>query len=246
VLVNIAVISLKNGDPRKVIEIVNLYFDHVGGIYGEENIDLIDKDSQDIGPLCRANARYREECVNVSNFIASAYMELLNYTNALLYYDRAINIREGVPLISDIHANIGGLFSLMGDYHNAAESFLRAFWASMHSGNKLDPSALVRRAILRPSILTGLKEAVDVQNLFVNRINDVLKLVEFGGAEWKDYSNEIFRVKAGISTWEDIRAIPPLAQSLTDWASGIQTPHFYLHYCGFHDRPIQELVTEIY
>lgn len=115
VLVNIAVISLKNGDPRKVIELVNLYFDHVGGIYGEDNIELIDKDSQDIGPPCRTNARYREECVNALNFIASAYMELLNYANALHYYNRAISIGEGVNLISDIHTNIGGLFSRMGD-----------------------------------------------------------------------------------------------------------------------------------
>lgn len=79
---------------------------------------------------------------------------------------------------------------------------------SIHSGNKLDPSALVRRAILVPSILIGLEDAVDVQNLFINRINDVLNLVEFGGANWEDDSNDMFRVKAGISTWEEIRAIP--------------------------------------
>jgi len=98
-----------------VIEFVELYLDHVGGIYGEDDIELVDRDSQITGPPCRADAPNRDECVNALNFIASAHMELWNYTAALHYYNRAIRISEGVPRAVDIHTNVGGLFFSMGD-----------------------------------------------------------------------------------------------------------------------------------
>ena len=50
----------------------------------------------------------------------------------------------------------------------------------------------------------------------------------------------------GISNVNEIKLLPPLASTLLRWTEGIQTPHFHLHYYGFHDRPIQELVAEMH
>lgn len=91
-----------------------------------------------------------------------------------------------------------------------------------------------------------MDEVAELRIKFEERVQDVITLAKFGGKAWTNDTSHLFRVSDGLSNIEEIKSLPPLLNTLSQWTEGIQTPHFHLHYYGFHDRPIQELVAEMY
>ncbi len=234
-LVNIALIYLKNSQPLKVVETLDLYFEEVGGFYGDFYGDDSgggtihreerklgssiptpkDYDAQIVGPPCLPYALNREECVNALNFYGIAQVELYDYTKAMRCYQRAIEIGSDVYfLISDVYENIGTLYDRMGFFDEAADSFLKSFWTTFErnkkteDNNTIDLVPLIQRAMLVPSISSSLEESILFKEKFERRILDLLKLIEYGGVGLEDDSSDLFRVQSDISNMNHIQALP--------------------------------------
>jgi len=105
---------------------------------------------------------------------------------------------------------------------------------------------LIRRAILVPSISSSVEQAINIERRFRNRILDLVKIIEYGGATMGDDRNNLFRLSNNITSTDMIDMIPPLIFSFDDWAMNVQLPHFFFHYYGFHDRHLNELVSAMY
>ena len=230
-LVNIALIYLKNGHPIKVVETLDLYFEEVGGFYGDSGGDetnhgehrtgvistIKDYDAQILGPPCLPFALRREECVNALNFYGIAQVELHDYTKAMQCYQRAVEIGIDVYfLISDVYENIGTLYDRIGFFDDAAESFLRSFWTTFRRKMTMDSESadvsidlapLIQRAMLVPSIPSSLEESILFRKKFERRIHDLLKLIEYGGIGF-DNGSDLFMVQSDVSNMDDIRKLP--------------------------------------
>ena len=204
-LVNIALIELKNGNSRKVIQTLNLYFQEVGGMFG--NITKNDYDAKTVGPPCLPHAVNRLECVNALNFYGIAHVELYNYEKALISYERAIEIGFDVHLISDVFQNMGTLYNVLGNYDEAANSFLKSFWFSIQMKDDIDPTPLIQRAMLIPSISSSLEDSILWKKRFQKRVHDLMKLIEHGGAGWVDDEGDIFKIQEGVSSIDNIKAL---------------------------------------
>lgn len=242
VLVNIAIIALKGGDADTAIILFEQYLYEAGGMYGDKTPS--DKTLVRDGTPCRADATHKSDCVSALNGLGSAHMSKTDSKSALPYLKRAIQIGDAHTL-RDVYSNLGDHFSNIGDSEAAADAFLKAFWISFRNGH-MDTASLIRRAISIPVVPFSSHESENVRVLFQARIKDMIELAEHGGSSIADDIHDLFRTSAGISNHDDIKSLPPLKHTLTDWTSGIQTPHFYLHYYGFHDRPLQELVAKMY
>jgi hypothetical protein len=103
----------------------------------------------------------------------------------------------------------------MGHYEKAEKMFIQNFWYINKNKTEIDPSPLVRRALLTPKILPSIEKAIEFQALFEKRLIDLIRLAEYGGATWSHDSSDLFKVDAGISTLEDIRKIPVRNQART-------------------------------
>lgn len=212
-LVNIAFVELKNGKPQKAIESLNTYFEEVGGIHGNETKyeNLKDIDAQHVGSACQRYAIHSLECVNALNFYGIAHVELYNYDKALESYERAIDIgKDDVPLVSDVYQNLGELYKLLGLFDDAAKTFLEAFWSSikLKGIHKLDPTPLIQRAMLVPSIQLSLESSFEFVSKFQSRVHDLLKLIDHGGVDWANDNSELFMLASGVSQIEDIKSLP--------------------------------------
>ena len=252
VLVNIALVALKDGNPAKVIRILENYFNQVGGIQegGEDETlklsSTSDRDALRIGPPCRSDAKYKADCVHALNIYASALMEQYNTSSAQYFFQKAIDIGGNITSLKDVYCNYAALLSNVGDFEGAADLFLKGFWISVQTRN-LDPSPLIRRALIVPSVSSSLEESISFQRQFELKLRDIISLIEFGGEGWKDDSSDLFRLTAGTSQAKDIFSLPPLKHTpLSDLANRIQTPHFHFQYYGFHDKPTAELVAFLF
>ena len=103
----------------------------------------------------------------------------------------------------------------------------------------------MRRAFLVPTVASSVEETEQTRISFKQRIRDVTEITLAGGSTWIDDRSDLFRVAHGISNIEDIRRVPMLSGALREWTS-IQVPHFYMHYLGFHDLPIQKEVAHMF
>ena len=207
-LVNIALTHLKNGQPEKVIEHLNVYFEEVGGMYGNGTGPAMrDYDTLIVGTPCLPHALHRIECVNALNFYGIAHVELYNYAKAHECYKRAIEIGHDVNLINDVYQNLGGLFNTIGLFNDAADSFLKSFWTSIQTNANVNPVALLQRAMLVPVISSSLEESISFKTRFEKRMHDLIRLIEFGGVGWGEEDGDLFRVQSGISNIDDIRAL---------------------------------------
>ena len=256
VLINIAIIHQKDGNPIQARSFVEQYLEEVGGIHGNNGGRLVDLDSKLFGTPCRTASTYKSNCIQALNVLGSTYTSQLNYTLAQRYFYRAIEIggEDDGDMLEYIYSNLGGSLIKTGDADGAAKAFLKSFWISVHKNN-INPSVLVRRAILVPLVSASLEDAYSLEHNFISRVRDIIQLANHGGKHWNtttimkrhhDSSSDLFLLSQGVSKIEDIQSLPPLKGTLKDWMNGIQTPHFHLHYYGFHDRPIQELVAKMY
>jgi len=241
-LVNIGLISLKNGDAQNAIALFQQYLNEAGGIYG----DQVPSDPIFIteGTPCRKESVNRRDCVAALNNLGSAYLSLSDSRASLPYLRRAIEIGDD-DMLHDVYSNFGGHLANIGDIEGAADLFVKSFWSSYKQGH-LNPASLVRRALLIPAVILKWDESKNIRNMFEAQIKDIILLGKYGGTAISADTSDLFRTSSGVSRYEDIKNLPQLGGTLTDWTSGIQTPHFYFHYYGYHDRPIQELVAQMY
>ena len=243
VLVNLGLIALNGGDPVTAAKLLTTYIEEVGGVYGD--MPPTDRFAKELGPPCTAISKHKVDCVNALNTLGAAYISGSDAPSAVQYLKRAIQIGDE-DMLKDVHSNLGNHMAAVGDVNGAADSFLKSFWIELRSGGAIDPSALVRRAILVSPLAESVEDAKKELRDFEARVRDIVRLVEFGGDQWLEDSSGLFRVSQGLSNLDDIRKIPQLKGTLNDWTDGIQTPHFFLHYYGAHDRPLQELVVDMY
>ena len=192
-------------------------------MYGDD-IFGNDTDTNEKGPPCRKDAPHRLECVSALNYYGVAQMHSYNDTSALLHFERAIQIGEGVPFVEDVYNNYAYLLGTMGHNEEAERMFIRNFWYLNRNNTQIDPSPLVRRALLTPKILPSVEVALNFRTIFERRMVDLIRLVKFGGATWSHDHSDLFKVDAGISTLEEIRNIPVRNQA---------GQFFFLNLCWF-------------
>ena len=208
VLVPKSLIPLKSGDPKTAILLLDEYFERVGGIHGTSLFGE-DTDTNQKGPPCRIEAFHRLECVSALNYYGVAQMNCHNDTSALRHFERAMEIGTGISMVNDVYNNYAYLLSTMGHYHKAEEIFVHNFWLfNQNMEINIDPSSLIRRALLTPTTLSSIEEACKFKFVFEDRLKVLMELVEFGGGAWNNDFGELFKVADGISKIEDIRGIP--------------------------------------
>ncbi len=208
-LVNIALIYIKDGNPQNVINILDIYFQEVGGMFGDATklFEMKDNNAKMFGPHCLPKALYHSECVSALNFYGIAQVEVYNYEIAMKSYHHAIEIgSDDVYFISDVYQNLASLYKTMGLFDDAANYFLLSFWSSVKIKKDINPAPLLERAMLVPSISTSFEESVSFKKCFEKRIDDLMQLIEFGGYGWVDDS-DLFNVRDGVSNLDDIRAL---------------------------------------
>jgi tetratricopeptide (TPR) repeat protein len=208
-LVNIALIDLKDGKSQNVIDTLDLYFQEVGGMFGNMTklVEMKDNNAKMFGPHCLPKALYHSECVSALNFYGIAQVEMYNYEKAMESYLQAIEIgSDDVYFISDVYQNLATLYKTMGLFDDAANSFLQSFWSNVRIKKDFNPTPLLERAMLVPSISTSLGESLSFKKSFEKRFNDLMQLVEFGGSSWVD-DGDLFKVRDGVSNLDDIRAL---------------------------------------
>ena len=246
VLVNLGVLALKTGDIQTARGYLETYIEEVGGIFGDQT--PTDRLAIQRGSPCRPNAQGKIDCVNALNNLAA--LELTDNKNssaATFYLSRAIEIGDDYMLV-DAYANLGGHLSKTGDHEGASDAFIRGVWVNLKAGN-MDAVAglLVRRAFLVPTVASSLEETEKSRIGFTKMINDITKLATSGGSSWLGSDeSDLFRVSRDISTIEQIRQLPKLEGVLDSWTSNVQVPHFYVHYYGWHDLPLNIAVADMF
>ena len=135
VLVNMAILELMNGDPRKAIMLLDIYFQEVGGVFGELS-SMKDGSARIHGPTCSPMAiDYKSDCVYALNVYASAHMQMLNNSFAENFFKRALELAdEGDSSLQNIYSNLGDLLGNLGDDEGASNSYLKSFWKSAQEG----------------------------------------------------------------------------------------------------------------
>ena len=211
-LVNKALIYLKNGDSQNAMENLSLYFDEVGGMFGNSTSNTItDKDAQIVGSPCAPYAVYRSECVNALNFLGVIQDTLLHSPKAAIQsYKRAIEIGSDVTHINNVFQNLGSLYQTLGLYDDAADTYLETFWLTITLEKKVDPVPLIQRAMLVPCITESLRDVVSFKHRFESRIHELIKLIDYGGIDLIEEEKErsdLFKVSNGISSINDIKLL---------------------------------------
>ena len=157
VLVNIGVVYMKRGDTYNAKLYLEQYIHEVGGLYGNDK--PVDTSARENGSPCRQTSSVKVDCVNALNNLAAAHLtDGKNSSSVTLYLARAIEVGDSDELMLE-HAynNLGGHLAKMGDSNGAADAYLRAFWIARKKGSN-NPVALVRRALLVPTIASSLEE----------------------------------------------------------------------------------------
>jgi tetratricopeptide (TPR) repeat protein len=143
VLANMALLSLTSGEPHQAKKLLDLYFQQVGGLYGDKLSPIQDRDARIYGPACTPTAMYKSDCVYALNLYASTHMQLANNSFAQTLYRRALELAdENDTSLSSIYANLGDLLGNLGDDQGAADSFIKAFWKSFQ-GEKINPVSII-------------------------------------------------------------------------------------------------------
>eukprot|EP00592_Proboscia_alata_P016953 CAMPEP_0194395942 /NCGR_PEP_ID=MMETSP0174-20130528/124703_1 /TAXON_ID=216777 /ORGANISM="Proboscia alata, Strain PI-D3" /LENGTH=810 /DNA_ID=CAMNT_0039191933 /DNA_START=266 /DNA_END=2697 /DNA_ORIENTATION=+ len=271
VKVNSLLLFKKSGNLHKALLFLESYNESVGGMYGDSKPATYDNAIEN-GPPCVSNSPFRSDCVSALNTLASAYISGEDNAAAFQCLQQAIEIGDedsGFSNISGednaaafqclqqaieigdedmlkyVHSNLGGYLQNSGDMEGAAGTFLKSFWISVKSG-KMDISTIVRRAILVSPVPSSVEDAISTRKGFEDRVKDIVTLSKLSGVGWENDDSDLFRISNGMSKMSEIRQLPPFMGTLSEWTSGIQTPHFFLHYYGFHDRANQELVAQMY
>ena len=163
-----------------------------------------------------------------------------------LYLRRAIEIGEEEMLLK-VYANLGAYLAKTGNENGAADAYIKGFWLGLKQ-NEVDFAVglLVRRALLIPVVSSSITHVEQDRIYFEKRISDVTELARSGGSTWENDESDLFRVQSGGSNPSAIRQIPPLKGKLSSWTEGVQTPHFFVHYKGYYDLPIQQAVSRMY
>ena len=239
--VNKAAAHLQLGEIGKARDSMRKYFDAVGGIDGSGiPTDTI---AAQRGSPCSNVSSFKLDCVNaLNNFAAIELTDGKNSSAVSTYLHRAIEIGDE-EMLSKVYANYGGHLSTIGEDDGAAEAFIKAFLINLKDRGDLEAAtaALVRRALIIPKVAKSAEEAEQTRINFTARIRDVIKLATHGGTPSEMGSN-LFNV---LSKANDI-SIPKLANTLHDWTTGIQVPHFHYHYLGFHDNSLQKEVAKMF
>jgi len=126
-------------------------------------------------------------------------------------YERAIEIGEGTMIMHDVYTNLGSLMYEVGHDDKAREAFIRSFQATLVHGGvvAIEPSALIRTALLIPSTPTSLEDSVKTLRRFEARLKDLTTLIELGGLGLEDPgSSDLFDMGGGLFEMEQIRSIP--------------------------------------
>ena len=245
VLVNLGVLAIKRGDINDARQYLLQYLSEVGGVFGEGV--PVDRKALTNGTPCRPNARGKIDCVNALNNLGALELTEAKSASAVTFYlSRAIEIGDESMLV-DTYANYGGHLAKIGDNEGAADAFIRGFWVNLKQGLMAQAAGLlVRRAFLVPTVAYSFEEVEQSHTNFKRRINDIIYLAMHGGSSWLEDGSDLFRVSNGISTIEDVKMIPKLAGVLNHWTNNIQLPHFFVHYYGWHDLPLNRAVADMF
>ncbi|KAL7548716.1 hypothetical protein ACHAWF_011984 [Thalassiosira exigua] len=272
VLVNLGILSLKEGDIDSARRNFEQYLHEVGGVYGD-NPAPTDKVARERGPLCRPDAPGVVDCVNaLNNMGALELTDGKNASAATFFLSRAIEIGDE-SMLSNAFANLGGHLAKIGDHEGAADAFISGFWVNLNQG-LLGAAAglLVRRAFLVPIVASSLEETEKTRVGIRQRVDEIIKLALEGGSKWQDDGSDLFRVGNGLSDLVDIRRIPMLAGHLHDWTNSVQLPSFvskvedlrmnrnhrllsffrpfgalqYYHYYGMNDLRLQMRIADMF
>ena len=239
--VNIAGAYLKLGEVKLARDEMHIYFDEVGGIDGS-GIPT-DTVATEKGPPCQVNSEYKLDCVNALNNLAAIELTDGKYASAATtYLHRAIEIGDE-DMLSKVYVNYGGHLATIGDHEGAAEAFIKGFLINLKLGDfDAATAALVRRALLIPTVAESAEEVEYTRLNFSARVRDIIKLADDGGTT-STMTSDLFNV---LSRADEEISIPKLSNTLHDWTTGIQTPHFGYHYLGFHDNSVQKEVAEMF
>eukprot|EP00984_Skeletonema_dohrnii_P011710 scaffold4693_cov113-Skeletonema_dohrnii-CCMP3373.AAC.3 len=240
VQVNKAAAHLTLGEVGLARDSMRKYFDQVGGIDGSGiPTDTI---AAQKGSPCSNTSAYKLDCVNaLNNFAAIELTDGKNSTAATTYLHRAIEIGDE-DMLNKVYVNYGGHLSMIGEDDGAAEAFTKGFLINLKRGDfEAATAALVRRALIIPKVAESSEHAEQTRINFTARIRDIIKLANDGGTT-SSMRSDLFNA---VSTTEDI-SIPKLSNTLHDWTTGIQVPHFHYHYLGFHDNSLQKEVADMF
>eukprot|EP00985_Skeletonema_marinoi_P009089 scaffold4188_cov138-Skeletonema_marinoi.AAC.2 len=240
VQVNKAAAHLTLGEVGLARDSMRKYFDQVGGIDGS-GIPT-DTVAAQKGSPCSNTSVYKLDCVNaLNNFAAIELTDGKNSTAATTYLHRAIEIGDE-DMLNKVYVNYGGHLSTIGNDDGAAEAFTKGFIINLKRGNfEAATAALVRRALIIPKVAESSEQVEQTRISFTARIRDIIKLANDGGTT-SSMRSDLFNA---VSTTEEI-LIPKLSNTLYDWTTGIQVPHFHYHYLGFHDNSLQKEVAEMF
>ncbi len=239
VKVNKAAAYLKLGEIDKARESMHKYFDQIGGIDGS-GIPT-DAVAAQKGSPCSYTSEIKWDCVNALNNLAA--IELTDGKNSsavTTYLNRAIEIGDE-EMLQKVYVNYGGHLATIGDHDGAVDAFIKGFLINLKLGDLDSATASLLRRVLLVPVAESAEEVELTRINFAERIQDIIKLANDGGTTTTTRS-DLFHV---LSTTEEI-SIPKLSNTLHDWTSGIQIPHFNYHYLGFHDNSLQKEVARMF
>jgi len=238
--VNIGIATLQRGDAYNAI---NHFLEYLRFMEPTET--------------CTRQGRRANECAVAFNSLGCAYLSIFEYDKA---YDALLKAEKISNINQDryhIYSNLGAYYQGVSNTTAAAISYLSAFQAQLlakkdkNIENIIAP--LVRRAILVQKIPESVEAVFQMKKDFVQRIRAISSLASHGGAALSHHDDKTYALfgdpgnpSSLFFLEEEIYQLPAFQSSLTDWVQGIQTPHFHFHYYGFHDRPIQEMVADMY
>jgi len=264
--VNLGNLYLNSGDPASAISYYEQYFQGVGSPF-EELVPTFDITAVNFGSPCsHKNHIYASDCIIALNNHAAALSTLKEYERASESLEMAIRLSNDATNLDHVYINLAEIYEYAGRVDDAAWAFAKSFeykfleWRKMDGGTSessaqfegseayaIDPSPLMRRAILLPSIPQSVEKVRINRILFERRVKQMIHLSRFGGREgFVDDSFLFHNLTETTFTPDNIRLIPPLRGGVKNHVLGLQTPQFFLHYNGGFDRPLQELVGEMH
>lgn len=246
--VNLGNLALNAGNPETAILLYKEYFRGVGSPF-TDLIPQFDSSAQRAGSPCSSQHHIHvSDCIVALNNLAAAQTTVKSYSDALKSLHMAIELSTEDTNLDHVYINLAEIYEFEGRVDDAANAFSRSFeyrylkHAGENSDGSIDPSPLMRRAILLPAIPQSVDAVKKNRILFERRVNQMLHLAKFGGKEGFVDDASLF----GNATRVNIGAVPPLKGSVANHVLGLQTPQFFLHYNGGFDRPLQELVCNMH
>jgi len=125
-----------------------------------------------------------------------------------------------------------------GDTDKAAYCFSQCFMIRVATDPYSDPSPIIRRALLLPPVVMSVSDVAIIRSNFTRRVQAII--------DWTTAVPTQAILSDLILLDAEIPHLLPLAHLVPNPPAGLQTPHFYLHYHGGFDRPLQELVCELW